>query len=307
MKAKNPRLQRIVPSDATRNHRTKMLFLMMCFVSLANLALVLSTAGKAQSSRSPGPGFEKEFAASYQDVLQALNEILEDQTIHGTQLSAEISNLMGATPVKSTPFFEPWKESGKAFYKIRKETTAPAHFAGSSDQGTIAVRYVVTNVSPGRTRLRIEAIYFDTAHGAVHLSDGTVEAAECKAFEDRLQAIQTAQSKKAGAQDLHLSADQRKQNHARQREEEMKRLAAIDATVHDLEQRVNTLRHEVEKRVKAPGAKLRAGPYRSAASVQDVPASTIVAILVASPHWYVVQTPGGRRGWIPQDQLENLP
>ena len=51
---------------------------------------------------------------------------------------------------------------------------APRHFRESADQGTIAVRFVVTGVSPERTRLRIDAVFVEDAHRTVHASDGTV-------------------------------------------------------------------------------------------------------------------------------------
>jgi hypothetical protein len=307
MNAKTPQLQRILSSGALGNPGMKMRLLALSFVSLASAALVLSGPRKWQNSQQPTREMTKEFAAPLQVVLQALNELLEDQAIHGIQTSEKEPNLTGATRVKSSPLFEPWKGDGKVFYKIRKQITAPAHFAESADQGTIAVRYIVTDLGLGRTSLRIDAIYFDTAHGTVHASDGTVEDAECKAFEDRLQAIQTAQSKAGEPQDASRNADSLKQDDDRQREAETQRIAALEATARDLEHQANTLLREVEKSVKAPGSELRAGPYRTAAVVQALPTSTIVAILVVSPHWYVVQTPGGRRGWIPQDQLENLP
>src|ERR1700720_3629104 len=138
------------------------------------------------------PGFVTEFAASTEDVLQALQEVLQDQTIHGTQVFDRESTLTGAIVVQSTPFFAPWKGAGKVFYKIRADAIAPRHFQESADRGTIAVRYVVTSVSPERTRLRIDAIFVETAHRAVHPSDGTVESSEYKVIQDHLQAIQFA-------------------------------------------------------------------------------------------------------------------
>ena len=75
----------------------------------------------------------------------------------------------------------------------------------------------------------------------------------------------------------------------------------------DLKQKVNALRHEVERRVKAPGADLKAAPFHSAASLKTLAAYTEVVIVIVTPHWYGVETPEGQRGWMPQDQLEALP
>jgi hypothetical protein len=278
-------------SNAMGRPRAKMHLLALRFVSLLCLASMFFNTVNAQNSQPHSPGFVKELSGSQEDIFQALNEVIEDQTIHGTQVPA----LAGAIVVETSPLFEPWKQEGKVFYKIRREAIAPPHFAGSADRGTIAVRYVVTNVNLCNARLRIDAVYFNTAHGTRHASDGTVEVSEYKAFEDHLHAIHLAK--------LHAGAPQ----HRQQLEDEQTRLIAAELSIRDLEQQANTLRREVEKKVKAPGADLRAGPYKTALAVQTLPASTIVAILVVTPHWYVVQTPGGQRGWIPQDQLENLP
>jgi hypothetical protein len=256
---------------------------------------------------APNPGFVTEFAASTEDVLQALQEVLHDQTIHGTQVFDREPTLTGAVVVESTPLFAPWKGEGKVFYKIRKDAIAPRHFLESADQGTIAVRYVVTSVSPERTRLRIDAVFLETAHRAVHASDGTVESSEYKAIQDHLHAIQFAEQEAAEAQRRRESMDLARQTFIRQREDETALLAAAQASMQDLEQRVNSLRHEVERRIKAPGASLKAAPFRSAADVANLAAYTEVVIVIVTPRWYGVETPNGQRGWLPLDQLELLP
>src|ERR1700687_1010000 len=134
----------------------------------------------------PGPGFVTEFSASLDDVMQALQEVLQDQTIHGTYVFDKERTLTGAKAVESTPLFEPWKAGGKVFYKIRTGAIASRHSRDSADQGTIAVRYVLTSVSPERTRLRIDAIFVENSHRTVHQSDGTVESSEYKVIQDRV-------------------------------------------------------------------------------------------------------------------------
>jgi hypothetical protein len=256
---------------------------------------------------APNPGFVTEFAAPIEDVLQALQEVLQDQTIHGTQMFDREPTLTGAIVVESTPLFDPWKGEGKLFYKIRKDVIAPRHFRGSADQGTIAVRYVVTSVSPERTRLRIDATFVETAHHAVHPSDGTVESSEYKAIQDRLQAIQFAEQEAAEANRRRESVDLARQTFIRQREDEAALLATAESSVKDLEQRINSLRHEVERRVKPPGTSLKAAPFGSAANVANLAAYTEVVIVIVTPRWYGVETSSGLRGWLPLDQLEPLP
>jgi uncharacterized small protein (DUF1192 family) len=98
-----------------------------------------------------------------------------------------------------------------------------------------------------------------------------------------------------------------KQTMIRQREDETTRLAAAQSSVQDLQQRLRALRHELERRVKAPGADLKAAPFRSAANVKALAAYTEVVIVIVTPHWYGVETPDGERGWIHADQLDDLP
>jgi len=267
-------------------------------------------AHPAKDREGIGPGFVTEFSASLDDVLQALHEVLEDQTIHGTHVFDKEPTLTGAVAADSTPLFEPWDDSGagsKVFYKIRKGAIAPRHFRDSADQGTIAVRYVVTPVTPDRTRLRIDAIFVETYHKTLHPSDGTVETSEYKVIQDHLQAIQFAEQEAADAQRRRESTELAERALARQRENETTRLAAAQSSVENLEQQVNSLRHEVERRVKAPAADLKAAPFRGSAKLTTLPAYTEVVIVIVTEHWYGVETPDGQRGWLPLDQLEALP
>jgi hypothetical protein len=232
---------------------------------------------------------------------------LHDQIIHGTQVFDREPTLTGASVVQSTPLFPSWKGEDKVFYKVRTDAIAPRHFLESADRGTIAVRYVVTSVSPERTRLRIDAIFVETAHRAVHTSDGTVESSEFKAIQDHLQTIQSAVQQAAEAQRRRESIDLARQTFVREREDQATLLATAQSSVQDLERRVNSLRHEVERRVKAPGSALKAAPFGSAANIANLAAYTEVVIVIVTPHWYGVETPSGLRGWLPLDQLELLP
>jgi peptidoglycan hydrolase CwlO-like protein len=255
----------------------------------------------------PSPGFVTEFSATLDDVLQALQDVLQDQIIHGTYMFEKEKTLTGATAVESTPLFEPWREGGKVFYKIRNDVIAPRHFRDSADRGTIAVRYIVTSVSPERTRLRIDAIFVEDARHGAHPSDGTVESSESKIIQEHVQAIQDARQEAAENQRRLESIDLAKQSIIRQREDETARLAAAESSVRDLEQRVDALRHQIEMRIKAPGASLKSAPFRSASDEAGLAAYTDVLIVIVTPRWYGVETPDGQRGWVPQGQLEPLP
>jgi hypothetical protein len=259
----------------------------------------------AQELRSSG--FAGELVASKADVLQAVNEVLEDQIIHGTWIFDKDRTLMGATVVTSTQLFAPWKGPGQAFYKIRKDAIAPRHFMDSADQGTIAVRYIVIPEQEGRTRVRIDAVYVENTHRTVHASDGTVESSEYKAIQEHLQTIQLDAQAAADMKRRRDSADLVKQTVIRRREDERSLLASTQSSVKDIEERLKDLRREVERRVKAPGTDLKAAPFQSSAKVASLPAYTEVVIVIITSHWYGVQTPDGQRGWIAIEQLEPLP
>jgi hypothetical protein len=255
----------------------------------------------------PSAGLVMEISASYDDALRALQEIVQDQTIHGTYMYDREKTLTGAVTAESTPLFDRWEGGGKVFYKIRTEVIAPRHFLESTDLGTIAVRYVLTSVSLQRTRLRIDAIFVEKAHRAAHASDGTVESSEYKVIQDRLQAIQSAEQEAADAEQHRVSIALAQQSLLRQRQDEGTQLAAAQSSVQDLERRVDTLRHELERRVKAPGASLKAAPFHSAANLAELAAYTEVVVAIVTPHWLGVETPQGQRGWLPVEQLESLP
>jgi len=262
-------------------------------------------AAGAQQLRSAG--FAGELVGAKADVLQAVNEVLEDQIIHGTWIFDKDRTLMDATVVTSTPLFAPWKGPGQVFYKIRKDAIAPRHFMDSADQGTIAVRYIVIPVQEGRTRVRIDAVYVENTHRTVHDSDGTVESSEYKAIQEHLQAIQLDAQAAADMKRRRDSADLVKQTIIRRREDERSLLASTQSSVKDIEQRLNDLRHEVERRIKAPGTDLKAAPFQSSAKVVSLAANTEVVIVIVTPHWLGVETPDGQRGWIAIEQLEPLP
>jgi hypothetical protein len=254
-----------------------------------------------------GPGITREFSATQDDLLQALREVLEAQTILGTWIYDKDPVLRGAIVVDSTPLFDAWNQPGKVFYKIRKDAIAPRHFLDTADQGTIAVRYIVTSISEERVRLHIDAIYVEKTHRTPHISDGNVEASEAKAIEDHLHAIQTTEQENLEAIRRRESAELVRTTELRQREDERSLLAAAQSSSKDLEQQINALRHELTRRVRAPGIELKGAPFHSAAAIATLPAYTEVIIVVVTPHWYGVELHDGQHGWIHADNLEPLP
>jgi hypothetical protein len=261
----------------------------------------------SRSDQIPSPTFVSELMAPESEVLQAVREVVDDHIIHGTRVFEHEPTLTGAEEVSATPLFPRWQGGGKVFYKVRTEVIAPRHFRESSDLGTIAVRYVIVSVTGQRTRVQIDAVFVESAHRATHASDGTVESNEYKAIQEHLQAIQFAEQEAADIKRRRDSADLVKQNILRKREDESTLLASTQSSVKELEERLKDLRHDVERRVKAPGTDLKAAPFQSSAKVTTLPAYTEIVIVIVTPHWYGVQTPDGQRGWIPIDQVAPLP
>lgn len=261
----------------------------------------------ARADQAPNPSFSSELMAAEPEVLQALHEVLEDNIIHGTRVFEREPILNGAEEVPSTPLFGRWQGGGKVFYKVLKDVVAPRHFKESSDAGTIAVRYVVVSLTEQRTRVQIDAVFVESAHRTVHTSDLTVEASEFKAIQEHLQTNQLAEQEARDLRRRHDSAEVVKQTMIRRREDETTLLASTQNSVKDLEERLKNLRHEIERRVIAPGTDLKAAPFQASAKVVTLPAYTEVVIVIVTPHWYGVQTPDGQRGWIGIEHLEPLP
>src|SRR5260370_40178033 len=114
-----------------------------------------------------------EFAARYDDALEALQETVQDKTIHGTYMFDRDTTLTGAVTAESTPLFERWEGGGKDFYKIRTEVIGPRQFRDTADLSTVAERYVLISAVPERASLRIHASFVQKARRVTHASDGT--------------------------------------------------------------------------------------------------------------------------------------
>ncbi len=274
---------------------------------ISTLAIIFLPIAGASRETLTTPGIIREFPVPLNEIRQAVLAVVGDKIVHGTLVFDKEPILTGADAVDSTPLFEPWQGPGEVYFKIRKNAIAPRHFLESGDQGTIAVRYVIIPVDATRTRVKIDALYQESGHRVVHASDGTVEKSEMKEIKDQLEALQEAAAQAADARRRETSAELVRQSIVRQREDETSRFNNAQSAQKELEQQVNALHHELERRVKAPGADLKAAPFQSAASLKTLSAFTDVVILIVTPRWLGVETPEGQRGWLPQERLEQLP
>jgi hypothetical protein len=281
------------------------LFFLPFFLFLAFLPAHASPHGDHKELTTPG--IMREFLAPIGDVRQAVVSVQKDHIIHGTLVFDKEPVLTGAEAINSTPLFEPWSGPGEVFYKIREEAISPRHFLDTRDRGTIGVRYVIIPVTEDRTRVKVDAVYIESAHKTMHPSDGSVEKSEINEIKDALDSLQQAAMDAADARRRAMSAELVRQSYTRQREEESNRLSSAQASEKEMEQDIVSLRHELERRVKAPGADLKGAPFQSAATLKTLPAHAEVVILIVTPHWLGIETPEGQRGWLPVEQLEQLP
>jgi hypothetical protein len=270
--------------------------------------LLVTFAGKSEPQKPlTTPGLVREFTATLDEMRQAVLSVQKDHIIHGTLIFDKEPILAGAEAAATCAFFEPWTGSGEVYFKIREKAIAPRHFLESADMGTIGVRFVIVPVTSDRMRVKVDAVYLEAAHKVYHPSDGTVEKSEMKEIKEALDSMQQAAADAADARRRELSAELVRQSFRRQREDESTRLDKAQSSAKDMEQEIAELRHELERRVKAPGADLKAAPFQAAANLKTLAAYTEVVILILTPNWLGVETPEGQRGWLPVEQLEPLP
>ncbi len=254
-------------------------------------------------------GLLVQFDAPEADVLKAVQEVTQDQIIHGTYSYEKERILYGAHSAGSTRVFGVWPGPGKAFYKVASRVLSPRYFKDSEDIGTITVRYVVKEAAPGAATVQIDAVFVD-ARNVRHSSTGNVESGEYAAIQAHLKNIQA--SRKEPEEAAAETAAKRAQSPAQQpagppHPEPVSDPSTPGLSVQELQERVRALRHQVELRVKDSGASLKSAPFRSSTTILSLPAQTEVLVVVLTPYWYGVEIEDGHRGWIHHSQLEPLP
>jgi hypothetical protein len=285
--------------------------LFSCVCGLAAPAAVCAAAdGPSQSphhdQKADLPeGFAIDLKASEADVLKAVELVSQDTVLHGTQVYSREDELTEAEAVTGSTYYGPWTGPGHAFYKIRKQSLSPSHFKGSTDVGTITVRYIVLGVAPDRTHLQIDAVFIEDGAKRVHASDTTVETSEFAEIQSHIVLLQREARQTADLQQRH-QLQRAAQSNAKERDAEAARLKDAESSVQSLQVRLNELQHKAELRVKAQ-TNLKSAPFQHAATLQSVPANSDVLIEIITPYWYGVETVDGHRGWLRHDQVEPIP
>jgi hypothetical protein len=274
------------------------------------------------------------------EVSQVLQDVVQNGIIRGTKEYNKDEYVTGATAVDSTKVFPPWNEGGKVFYKVRLNALDPRNFKDSGDVGTLAVRYVVQPQGDKNSILRINAVFVEDFRRVSHASNGSVEGAEYKDIHDRLEAIEaikeeTIEAEKAkqdflakrqpagfsSSKETHDAAPVRvasgnplptvppteSAQPTMQSPAQMAGLMAGQNAEQTPEQHLEYLRHQLERRVKSPGAPLKSAPFHGASTLQSLPTGSEVLIVVTTTYWLGVETHDGQHGWILRDELEQLP
>jgi hypothetical protein len=288
--------------------------------SLISLLLVsalpsLALAASHKTVRESPNALQVLVNAPMKDVVQAVEEVVGDQVINGTQSYQRERNLTGARRAENATAFGEFNGKGTVFYKIADSVLSPTNFKDSADMGAITVRYVISAFDDKNTNLRIDAVFIENTGHRVHESDGSVETAEFGDIRQHVEAIaakheiekdeeaRIARERQQKQTELDLAARQDAATAAATAAKNA--TAAVSAT--DLEQRVSQLRKQAEMRVKASGSKLKTAPYKGAANLQALAPYSDVVVLIITPYWYGVQTADGHRGWIHHSELETLP
>ncbi len=273
------------------------------------LVLLCAVLSYAKDHKDDLPPYVLPLQAAPADVFKAVEQVTQDQIIHGTYSYEKERILYGAHSAKSAHVFGEWKGQGKAYYKVADKVLSPRFFKDSEDIGTISVRYIVEQVADDSVTVQIDAVFVD-ARNVHHPSLGNVESAEFTAIRDHVNTIQAA----------------REEEHQRAAEAAYSKPAPVAApsesplisqsvgtasqpseSVPDLQKEVAALRRQVELRVKDQGAQLKSAPFHSAATLESVPGQSEVVVVILTAYWYGVETEDGHRGWIHRSQLEPLP
>ena len=257
------------------------------------------------------------------EVTQAVEEVSQNGIIRGTKEYNKDEYITGAAPATSSRLFPAWTDGGKVVYKVRTHALDPRNFKDAGDVGTLAVRYVVQPQGDKNTVLRIDAVFVEDFRHTAHASNGSVESSEYKDIHDHLEAMelmkqQTSEAEKERDQlrrrqlsaNVEATAVPARESHTRPTEDHVEvpvRPDASESPAESLEQHVKELRRQVERLVKAPGAPLKSAPFHTASTLQSLASGTEVMIVISTPYWYGVETHDGQHGWIPRDQLEQLP
>lgn len=292
----------------------------------------LQASAREKKAIQYGAGLIVNLPFSESEVTQIVQDAVQNGIIRGTKEYNKDEYITGAAPASSTRAFKEWTEGGKVFYKVRLKALDPQNFKDTNDTGTLAVRYVVQGQADNHTVLRIDAVFVEDFRHVTHASDGSVEGAEYKSIHDHLDALELMKTQTADAErekQAHSLNSQLLSTPATTAPDAASETsssvhqpvlsgpisaappeppkAAAESSPQTLEQRVQDLKRQVQRLVKAPGAPLKSAPFHTATTLQSLPTGAEVLIVISTTYWLGVETHDGQHGWILRDELELLP
>jgi hypothetical protein len=275
-------------------------------VLVTALLLFGADQGHARKHEHYGQGFSVDLTQRYDEVRDVVRQITRDGIIRGTYQYRGTKELDGAEPASKCNAFSPWTGPGEVLYKIRPHTIAPEHFYQSSDEGTVAVRYIVQPLAPSGTRLRIDAIFIEVTGRTRHASDGRVEDSEFEAISDTMKDIEDAEGKKREKLVREQQQHQLEELQT-QLDRETEQLKEVIAKEQRLEQQIQQQQGLHAARVKTSSADLKAQPYNQAKTIRLLSEGEGLTVLLETSAWLRVQTAGGEQGWVYRLMLEVSP
>ncbi len=178
-------------------------------ISMFHFCVVFFLAGLATSVQARekdalqyGEGLIVNIPVPTDEVAKVVEEVAANGIIRGTKEYQKDEYIRGAEAATATPVFPAWTDSGKVFYKVRKQALNPWNFKNSADVGTLAVRYVVQPQGEKNTVLRIDALFVEDNRHSVHSSNGSVESSEYKDIQDHIAQIELMKKETAEAEEL---------------------------------------------------------------------------------------------------------
>jgi len=295
-----------IPTPPPSRCQTLVMRARQIYPALSVFLLLSVVAPLSAKTKDSEPSLSMEIPAPENEVLQAVKAVVNNGMIQGSKEYNRDQYVENARAATSSSLFPPWTDPGTVFYKVRTKVLAPVNFKGSADEGTLVVRYVVQSKGPQQTMVRIDAVFVEDFRRVAHRSNGTVESAEYKDIQEHVDAIKlqkkvAAESEQHHQEVLASSLDEKKE------QQQASSVQTAETSGESLEQRVQNLRHELERLVKAPGAQLKSAPFASATNLKSLKEGDQVVILIVTPYWYGVETEEGQPGWINRSQLEPLP
>lgn len=278
---------------------------MPSFARRSAVGVIWLTTACVSVCRAGDNGFNGSLDVPEAEALEAVHLIVNDPVIYGTYSYEKEKQLKGAKPVSSVKIFGDSPDEAKVFFKVLENVLAPRHFKESADLGTIYLRYIVQGTGSGTTAVHIDAIYIEKNRRRRHESDGTVEESEFQAIKERLQKIQGNQrAVSEDGKDLPAPPAAAVESTSGNIPEPAPKAVS---SAEQLEAKVADLRRRAEVRTVAGGAALKSAPYRTAATLQSLPAQADLLVVVLTKYWYGVETTDGHRGWVHRSQTEPLP